>query len=55
MSTKEYVDQFMAISYLYFQLTDKTSADITLDEMEDLLEMINAGNYPTSCPDQYVA
>ena len=55
MTTKEYVDQFLAISYLYFQLTDKTAADITIDEMEDLLDMINAGNGPTSCPDQHVA
>lgn len=55
MSTRDYIEQFLAISYLYFQLTDKTSADITMDEMQDLLEMINASNGPTTCPDQHVA
>lgn len=54
MSTSEYISHFLAVSYLYFQLTDKALDNLTAEDMEDLLEIINAGNSPTSCPDQHV-
>ena len=55
MSSKEYIDRFLAVSYLYLQLTGKSPVDINVTELEDLLEIINDGHCPTACPDQYVA
>ena len=54
MSTSEYVQHFLAVSYLYFRLTDQALADITEEDVEDLLDILNAGSCPTSCPDQHV-
>ncbi len=35
------VAEFMAVSYLYLLMTDKSSAELSADELEDLIVSIN--------------
>lgn len=55
MSRQETINRFMAVSYLYFQLTDRCPEDLSPDDLADLLEIINAENDPGLCPDQHIA
>jgi len=55
MTRTEFIDRFLAISYLYFQLADNNSNEVSAIEIEEWVEIINAGNEPMMCPDQHVA
>ena len=55
MNRQESINRFIAVSYLYFRLTDKSSEYINAEELEELIEVINADNEPMLCPDQYIA
>lgn len=55
MNRQETVNRFLAVSYLYFRLTDKSSEYINEQELEELIEYLNAGNEPVLCPDQHIA
>jgi len=55
MSRQDTINRFMAVSYLYFQLTDKCPEALSPDDLADLLEIINAENDPGLCPDQHIA
>ena len=55
MTRTEFIDRFLAISYLYFQIADNNSNEVSAIEIEEWVEIINAGNEPMMCPDQHVA
>jgi len=38
------VDQFLAVSYLYFLMTDKSSSTVSEAELADLIIAINSDN-----------
>ena len=49
------VERFLALSYLYFRLTDKTSGTIDNDELSEFIESINECSPPQMSPEQYIA
>ena len=49
------IERFLALSELYFRLTDKTASDVSSEEMEEFLEAINECSPPSMSPEQYVA
>lgn len=53
--THETIERFLAISWLYMQLTDVESARATAHEVCELLEAINASNEPVLDGEQGVA
>jgi hypothetical protein len=55
MNRQETINRFLAVSFLYFRLTDKSSEYINAEELEELVEIINADNQPMLCPDQCIA
>jgi hypothetical protein len=55
MNRQETINRFLAVSYLYLRLTDKSVEYINAEELEELVEVINADNEPMLCPDQYIA
>jgi len=55
MSRQETINRFMAVSYLYFRLTDKCPEHLSPADLQELLEIINAENDPRLCPDQHIA
>ena len=52
MSKYEFVQRFLSASYLYFQLTEKTAADIPEQDLRELLEVINMDGDLMLCTDQ---
>jgi len=52
MSKQEYIDHFLAASWLYFHLTGKTSEDVNQMDMEEMMELIDTESIPMLCPDQ---
>jgi hypothetical protein len=55
MNRQETINRFLAVSFLYLRLTDKSSEYINTEELEELVEIINADNQPMLCPDQCIA
>lgn len=55
MNNKEYIEHFLALSYLHFQLTGTHSENASYEEMAELWEALNDSNEPGLCPDQHVA
>lgn len=55
MNRQETINRFLAISYLYFRLTEKSSEHINAEDLEELIEYLNTGNEPVLCPDQHIA
>lgn len=55
MNRQEIINRFLAVSFLYLRLTDKSSEYIDTEELEELVETINADNQPMLCPDQCLA
>ena len=48
------IDHFLAISYMYFLMTKKTSASVTDEELQDLIIAINEGQFTGSGAEQYL-
>jgi len=44
MRNHNLVDQFIAVSYLYFLMTDKSSSSVTEAELAELIIAINSDN-----------
>jgi hypothetical protein len=55
MGRQETINRFLAVSYLYFRLTDKSCEEPPPVDLEELLEIVNAGNEPIPGPDQHIA
>jgi hypothetical protein len=55
MNRQETINRFLSVSFLYLRLTDKSSEYINTEELEELVEIINADNQPMLCPDQCIA
>lgn len=55
MTRQEIITRFLALSWLYFRLTDRTAAEIEHDELVEMLELINAGNEPMMWSEQHIA
>lgn len=55
MRRQEIINRFIAVSYLYFRLTDSAAGVLSPVDLEELLEIVNAGNDPMLCPDQHIA
>lgn len=55
MSKQEYIDRFLAASWLYFRLRDKSGRDINQEDVEEMVELIDADYAPMLCPDQHIA
>lgn len=55
MTTEESLHRFMAVSWLYLRLTEKSSDYLGAAELEELIAIINAENEPQMCPDQMFA
>lgn len=51
MTRQEFIDRFLAASYLYFQLHGKTAANISNDELTELFEILNADSDLMLCTD----
>lgn len=49
-----HIQRFLALSELYFRLTDKTASDVSSEEMKEFLEFINDCSPPLMSPEQYV-
>ena len=54
MSKTEVIDRFLASLLLHAQLTGK-SADLSVQELNELLEAVNAQAEPSMSPDQHIA
>ncbi len=52
MSKQGYIDRFLAVSRLYFQLTGKTSNNANQKDMEEMMELVDPDSTPMLCPDQ---
>ena len=44
MIDRNVIDHFMALSYFYLLLNEKTSAELSRSELEELIEAINDRN-----------
>ncbi|MEJ2761876.1 MAG: hypothetical protein P8126_10200 [Gammaproteobacteria bacterium] len=55
MNRREIINRFLAVSYLYFRLTNNSAEYINAEELEELIEYLNVGNEPVLCPDQHIA
>ncbi len=55
MTKNEYIKSLLTILSLYYQLSEKSSAEFSVRELEELLETLNASNDPSLCPDQHIA
>lgn len=54
MNKQALVDKFMAVSYLYFQLREKTAEDLTNEELTEFIEALNADTDSMLCSDYLV-
>ena len=52
MSKYEFIQRFLSVSYLYFQLTERTAAEIPDQDLQELLEFINMDDDLMLCTDQ---
>ena len=48
------IQQFLALSDLYFRLTSKTSSVVSSGEIEEFFEIINDCSPPLTSPEQYL-
>lgn len=48
------IDHFLALSYVYFLMTEKTSSEVTAEELQDLIIAINESNYTESGAEHYL-
>ena len=48
MNRQESINRFIAVSYLYFRLTDKSSEYINAEELEELMPTTSPCCAPTS-------
>lgn len=50
MLNRDVIEHFMAISYFYLTMTEKTSAELTKSELEELIVAINDRNNRDNSP-----
>ena len=48
------VQRFLALSYLYFRLTDKTAGDTDSEQLIEFIESINDCSQPLMSPEQHL-
>lgn len=48
------IERFLALSELYFRLTGKTSSEISAEEFQEFLEIINDQAPPVMSPGQHI-
>ena len=50
MNNRNVVEHFMAVSYFYLLMTEKSSAELTPSELEELIVAINDSNQRDNSP-----
>lgn len=52
MQQSEIIERFLAVSYLYVQLTDGDARESLSRDLIELIEALNDAYVPSPCPDQ---
>ena len=55
MTKSEYIKSLLTILSPYYQFSENSAKELTVRELEELLETLNAKNDASLCPGQHIA